>query len=177
MEVSEFHGTQHLLANMHIKTDLRKFFKGFSYAAEGIFHCIKTQRNMRFHIGAAVLVLIFSLICEIRLYEGCIIFLTVGGVFALECVNTALESAVDLCTKEKNKLAKAAKDCAAGAVLIFCIFALCIGIYVFMRSERIFRIIGYLRENPFAAIGIVLFVILWLIWVFRIDNNINKDKD
>jgi len=39
-------------------------------------------------------------------------------VFFAELVNTAIESVVDLSTREFSELAKVAKDCAAGAVLV-----------------------------------------------------------
>jgi diacylglycerol kinase len=39
-------------------------------------------------------------------------------VFFAELVNTAIESVVDLSTSEFSELAKVAKDCAAGAVLV-----------------------------------------------------------
>jgi diacylglycerol kinase len=44
-------------------------------------------------------------------------------VFFAELVNTAIESVVDLTTTEFSELAKVAKDCAAGAVLVLAVFA------------------------------------------------------
>ena len=47
------------------------------------------------------------------------ICLTIGLVLALELLNTAIESVVDLTVKQSyHELAKIAKDCAAGAVLV-----------------------------------------------------------
>jgi diacylglycerol kinase (ATP) len=46
-------------------------------------------------------------------------------VLALELLNTAIESVVDLTVKQSyHELAKIAKDCAAGAVLISALAAL-----------------------------------------------------
>jgi diacylglycerol kinase len=42
-------------------------------------------------------------------------------VISAELINTAIESSVDLTTKETQSLAKIAKDCAAGAVLVLAI--------------------------------------------------------
>jgi diacylglycerol kinase (ATP) len=48
-----------------------------------------------------------------------VIGLTIGLVLAMELLNTAIESVVDLTVKQSyHELAKIAKDCAAGAVLI-----------------------------------------------------------
>jgi diacylglycerol kinase len=45
-------------------------------------------------------------------------------IFAAELMNTAIESTVDLVSLDSNELAKIAKDCAAGAVLILAICAI-----------------------------------------------------
>jgi diacylglycerol kinase (ATP) len=51
--------------------------------------------------------------------EIAVICLTSGLVMALELLNTAIESVVDLTVKQSyHELAKIAKDCAAGAVLV-----------------------------------------------------------
>jgi diacylglycerol kinase (ATP) len=56
-----------------------------------------------------------------------IISLTIALVLVLELLNTALEAVVDLAVgREFHQLAKVAKDCAAGAVLIAAIAALLI---------------------------------------------------
>ena len=47
-------------------------------------------------------------------------------------MNTALENVVDLVTEEKKPKAKAAKDAAAGAVLIAAIFSILIGLIIFL---------------------------------------------
>ncbi|MFM6281148.1 MAG: diacylglycerol kinase, partial [Dolichospermum sp.] len=57
--------------------------------------------------------------------EIAIIAVTSGLVLTLELMNTALESIVDLTVKQSyHELAKIAKDCAAGAVLISALVAL-----------------------------------------------------
>ena len=53
-------------------------------------------------------------------------------VICLELVNTAIERAVDLTTKEYKELAKIAKDVAAGAVLVMSMFSVIIGIIIFL---------------------------------------------
>jgi diacylglycerol kinase (ATP) len=53
-------------------------------------------------------------------------------VIALELVNTAIESVVDLVTTERKPLAKTAKDTAAGAVLVAAIMAAIVGLIIFV---------------------------------------------
>lgn len=98
-------------------------YKSFGYAFQGIFTCIRKERNMKIHCTVAVLVVIAGLILGISVTEWCICLGLFGMVMALELVNTAVEAVVDLVTEERHPLAKIAKDTAAGAVLIAAIMA------------------------------------------------------
>lgn len=107
-------------------------YKSFEYAFEGIFTCIRKERNMKIHCVFAILVIIAGVIFEISLAEWCICLTLFGLVMALELVNTAVEAVVDLVTEEQKPLAKIAKDTAAGAVLIAAIMAAGAGCIIFV---------------------------------------------
>ena len=107
-------------------------YKSFGYAFQGIFNTIRTERNIKIHCAAAILVTIFGIWLQISKTEWMICFILFGLILALEQVNTAVEATVDLYTEERKPLAKKAKDAAAGAVLIVAIFAAVIGILIFI---------------------------------------------
>ena len=107
-------------------------YKSFGYAFQGIFNAIRTERNIKIHCAAAILVTIFGIWLQISKTEWMICFILFGLILALELVNTAVEATVDLFTEERKPLAKKAKDAAAGAVLIVAIFAAVIGILIFI---------------------------------------------
>lgn len=107
-------------------------YKSFGYAFEGIFTCIRQERNMKIHCCAAVVVVILGLLLGLSATEWCICLVLFGLVMALELVNTAVEAVVDLVTKERKPLAKVAKDTAAGAVLIAAIMAAIAGCIIFL---------------------------------------------
>ncbi|MCD8021271.1 MAG: diacylglycerol kinase family protein [Clostridiales bacterium] len=107
-------------------------YKSFSYALEGIFSCIKKERNIKIHLIFAVLVILAGIILGISITEWCICFTLFGLILSLELVNTAVEAVVDLVTEERKPLAKLAKDTAAGAVLIAAIMAAIVGCIIFM---------------------------------------------
>lgn len=100
----------------HVASNL---FVSFKYAWAGITYAFSTQRNFKIHVLVGITVLSVAIGLGLQPVEIAILALTVGAVMTLELVNTALESVVDL-TVENNyhELAKIAKDCAAGAVLI-----------------------------------------------------------
>ncbi|MBU8916490.1 diacylglycerol kinase family protein [Neobacillus sp. 114] len=114
------------------KPKRRKFWDTFAYATEGIVTALKQERNMRFHAISAVIVIAFGLFFAITKIEWLFILVSIGGMFSLELLNTAIERVVDLATNEYKPLAKQAKDIAAGAVFIFAIIALVMGIVIFL---------------------------------------------
>lgn len=112
--------------------------KSFGYAFQGIFTCIRNERNMKIHIAVTVLVVIAGCILGLSVTEWCICLSLFGLVMALELVNTAVEAVVDLVTTERHPLAKIAKDTAAGAVLIAAIMAAIAGLLIFVPKGLLF---------------------------------------
>ncbi|MBE9100680.1 diacylglycerol kinase family protein [Vacuolonema iberomarrocanum] len=97
----------------------------FRYAWAGISYAFFTQRNFRIHVVVGLLAIALGLYLQLTRVEIAIIGLTTGAVLTMELLNTALESVVDLTVKQSyHELAKTAKDCAAGAVLISALVAL-----------------------------------------------------
>lgn len=111
---------------------MRKFFKAFDYAWSGILYGVKAERNLKFHLVAAVTVSVAGLFTRLSVKEWCIVLLLIGGMLALEMMNAAIERVVDLITLEINPLAKQAKDLAAGAVLVYAIISVVIGFIIFV---------------------------------------------
>lgn len=105
--------------------------RSFANAWNGIVTCVVEERNIKIHCFAAVMVVIFGFILNISVTEWCICFTLFGLIMGLELVNTAVESVVDLVTDEWQPLARRAKDCAAGAVLIAAIWAAVTGGIIF----------------------------------------------
>lgn len=94
-------------------------FISFKYAWAGLRYAFITQRNFRIHTVLSILAISLGAFLQISLVEMAVIGIMIALVLALELLNTALESVVDLTIKQTyHELAKIAKDCAAGAVLV-----------------------------------------------------------
>ncbi|MCD7894176.1 MAG: diacylglycerol kinase family protein [Erysipelotrichaceae bacterium] len=106
--------------------------KSFQYAFEGILTCIKKERNIKIHLVMMVLVIICGFIFSLTKIEWMICILLFALVISLEILNTAIEAIVDLCSPSYHPLAKIAKDCGAGAVLVSAIAAAIIGLMIFI---------------------------------------------
>lgn len=106
--------------------------RSFQFAFQGILYCFLTQCNMKIHIVLAVMALLFGFLLKFSIIEFAILFLTISMVFMAEMFNTAIETIVDLVSPEYHRLAKIAKDVAAGAVLCTAVTAAVIGAVLFI---------------------------------------------
>lgn len=102
----------------------------FKYALEGIAYSLKTQRNMRIHSIMGILVFIAGLYFKVSRLELAILVMVASNVVVAEMINTAIESAIDLYSRQRHPLAKIAKDVAAAAVLISAISAAIVGLII-----------------------------------------------
>ncbi len=108
------------------------FLHSFSFAGQGVWHAVRTQRNMRVHLTAAALAVIAGVALRISAAAWAAITLAIGLVLITEILNTAIEAVIDLHTSEYHPLAKIAKDGAAGAVLVASLTAVGVAIAVFI---------------------------------------------
>jgi len=111
--------------------DVNKFIRSFGYAAQGVVSSLREQ-NFRSHLVSAVVVMVAAAWTGFTLLEWVILLLVIGGMLALEMVNTAIERVVDLASPDIHPLAKQAKDIAAGAVLVFACISAMIGALLFL---------------------------------------------
>lgn len=105
--------------------------KAFSCALSGVKHAVITQRNFKIHLSVALLAVALSFLLKVNLAEMAIIAVCIFSVFAFELINTAIESIVDLVSPEWSLLAKHAKDCAAGAVLLVSVMSVIVAGLIF----------------------------------------------
>ncbi len=111
---------------------MKRFLLSFKYALAGIIRTIIEERNIKIHLLAVIVVIVMGIIYKISNIEWIICIILFGLVISSELLNTAIENTVDLVTKEKNILAKKAKDAAAGAVLVNAIISVIVAIIIWL---------------------------------------------
>ncbi len=111
--------------------DIKKLIRSFGYALEGISQALKEQ-NVKIHVTCVVLVVIAGLITGLSVMEWAVITLVMAVMVMAEMLNTAIERVVDLASPDIHPLAKQAKDIAAGAVLVFAVASVIIGLLIFL---------------------------------------------
>ena len=147
----------------------KSLIESFNYAVKGIIHALKTERNMRVHFAAAILVIFLSLFFDFTKLELLILFVTIAFVFIAEMFNTAIERTVDLITDQYHQLARIAKDVAAGGVLIAAINALVVGYLLFFDRLNPYTnlVLFKLRNSSIHLTFVALALVILLTIVFK----------
>ena len=146
----------------------------FNYAFEGIIHVLRTQRNLRIHFLAAVLVFAGAIAVGVSRLQLIALVIAIAFVLVAEMLNTAIEGVIDVSTTSFDPNAKLAKDIAAGAVLIASITAVAVGYLVFESAagHRTTHLLDQVRKGPaevtlVALVLVVLLVIATKAWTGR----------
>lgn len=141
-----------------------RFVESFNAAIEGVIHVLRTQRNMRIHLLAAILIILLGIYLNFTGVELLVLCITITVVLAAEMLNTTVELMVDMLKSEYHPMARIIKDIAAGAVLLTSINAAIVGYVLFTRKipfgleEGIIRV----RRSPWHLTFITLIIVIGL---------------
>jgi diacylglycerol kinase (ATP) len=145
-----------------------RFIDSVNCAIEGIIYAARTQKHMRRHFLAALLLLLTVLLLRVSALEFTLLTVSICFVLFAELINTALESVVDLVSPEFHPLAKIAKDTAAGGVLVAAVGAAVMGYlilshYIFPLYKETLGMMGAPSEmGTVVALLVVVIVVVIL---------------
>lgn len=106
--------------------------KSFVNAGRGIKVFLQTTPNAWIQMLLGFAAVCLGIYLKIERFDWFIIIIAIGAVLAAEAFNTAIEIDINLTSPNQHPYAKDTKDVAAGAVLIVSVFALIIGLLVFV---------------------------------------------
>lgn len=153
---------------------MKALLKSFGYAFAGIFRTLRTERNMRIHLVVSAYMYGYLLIYdffEVSRTGFAVLFLANALVMMGEMINTALENVVDLVEQKKNDYCKAAKDAAAGAVLIGAIFSVLVGVALLWQPQAFRALFAYYRDNPVWIAVLAVSLVLSFLFIFRFGKG------
>ncbi len=155
----------------------RSIIWSFNHAVDGIVYALRTQRNMRIHVAAAIIVLIAALFFRVSRLEFLVLMLTIAFVLGTELVNTAVEATIDVATQTFDPIAKIGKDVAAGAVFVSAVCAVVVGYVIFFGrlSAASTTVLVRVRQTPahitVVALVLVAFAVLGVKALRREDGS------
>ncbi len=154
--------------------DIDSLIRSFLYASKGFLWMLTHERNFRIHITCLVYMAYFLIRYDyfvLTKIECAILVLVSALVIGGEMINTGIEKADDAVTREKKYAIKVSKDVAAGAVLVFAISAVIIGVILLWQPEAFKALcIHYTTEPIYLALLVASFVPA-LLFIFKFDFN------
>ena len=114
------------------KYGFKRFLYSIKYSMQGIKHNYTKEQSLMIHLGITILVITLGFVFKIEIWEWIVSLIFLGIVISLELLNTAMEAAIDLATKEYSELARIAKDCGSAAVFIMSFTGLIVGLLIYV---------------------------------------------
>lgn len=111
---------------------MSRFLKSFHHAFSGIMLHWRIGKNFKIQVGIGTLIIIAGYFLKLSVIELISLLITIGIVLALETFNSALEVLCNIVSPDLHPQIKKVKDLSAGAVLVFCLFAVTIGCIIFV---------------------------------------------
>lgn len=142
-------------------TKNKTFFTAFRHALDGVIKAFKTERNLRIDYVIGLFVLICSLFFDFTKTEFACLCLTIGFVIFAEMINSTVEYIVDLITDKYDDRAKAAKDIAAGGVLIASVVAVIVAFFLF--ADKLTMATTSVISTIFSSNIYILFTIIFAV--------------
>lgn len=148
---------------------VRRLRQSFGFALAGLRTCIRTERNFRIHLTAAVYVSLFAALGGLSSVRYAILCLCFALMLSAELFNTAIECLCDRQSTCYDGQVKQTKDIAAAAVLLCAVFCAVIGAVFFLPSGALLRAAGVLAARPWAMalFGLSLPVAVWFVFAER----------
>ncbi len=159
--------------------EIIRLLKSFTYAAKGILHCVKNERNLRIHL--TFLTYMFSILLSTDWFvlsrtDYAVLVVISALVISAEIVNTAVENAVNLASEEHTEYGRIAKDAAAGAVLVTAVFAVITGLIIMLQPEAFKAMFTYFTAEPLMFILLLISLIPAFLFIFRGNPFKGKKK-
>ena len=162
---------------MRIRSDLARFGRGFVYAWNGIRAAVKEERNFRFHICAAFYAYAAAWLAGCTAVELALLSLCVFAVMAMELMNSAVERAVDKPDTTHWWSAGAAKDMAAGAVMVTALGTICVAVCLFGNPAALTAIWCGVTASPLTVGLWALSLVAAYGFTFRFGNRKEKEEN
>ncbi|HEX2947299.1 MAG TPA: diacylglycerol kinase [Clostridia bacterium] len=147
----------------------RTLLDSFNNALNGIFSTVRSERNMKIHLTAALLVLVLSMFYDLTRIEFVIICITIAIVIICELFNTAIEVIIDTLIGIYHPKARVVKDTAAGAVFVAALLSIIVGYFIFFDrvSTSLETGIIRIRQTPMHITVIALLLTLTAVLLIK----------
>jgi diacylglycerol kinase (ATP) len=106
--------------------------KSIGFAFKGAYHLITREDSVKVQFVIGIIMTIAGFYFELSSTEWMIQILVISLIMAIEGINTAIEEIADFIHPEFHNKIGLIKDIGAGAVFIFAIAALIVGLIIYL---------------------------------------------
>ncbi len=158
--------------------DIDSLFRSFVYAIKGFAWMVGHERNFRIHLVCLGYMTYF--LCRYDFFavskiEAAILVIISALVIGSEMINTGIEKADDAFSREEKYAIKVSKDVAAGAVLVFAVASVIIGVLILWQPEAFKELFAYYKAHILNLILLVLSFVPALLFIFKFNFK-EKEK-
>lgn len=111
---------------------IRQFIKSFSCATRGLAYALRHENNFQNELVFAILVVLAMVYYHVTRAEMIVLFLVIMVVLIMELMNTVVERVADILKPRVHPYVRLIKDLMAASVLVASIFAVIIGLIIFI---------------------------------------------
>jgi diacylglycerol kinase len=104
------------------------------FAIAGLLYVLTHEQSIKLATIVTVIVVIIGLWLRVGVYSWALLTIALGAVWITECLNTAIEAAIDLGAPDPHPLAKIGKDVASTATLVSSIVFVVIVILILLPT-------------------------------------------
>ena len=154
--------------------DIDSLARSFIYAFKGFGWMIFNERNFRIHLTcfAYMAYFLFSYnFFVLTRTEYAVLILAAALVMGGEMINSGREKADDSVTRETIHTIKISKDVAAGAVLVFAVASVFIGIVLLWQPEAFRLLFEHYVNNPAYLACLLLSFVVSILFIFKLNNK------
>lgn len=109
-----------------------RFRLSLTHALRGLSYVIRNEKNFQNELVIGLIVVVAMIFFRISRGEIIVLFFVITGVFVMELFNTVVERVVDILKPRVHPYARLIKDLMAAGVLITSLFAIIIGLIIFI---------------------------------------------
>ncbi len=113
------------------KYDINKQARSFVHAWNGVKYFVRTEPKALIHFTVYAFAIGLAIYLDISHSDWALLTLSMGGLLAMELVNTALEELCDFLHPEIHPSIKVVKDISSGAVLVIAIATAIVSLTIF----------------------------------------------
>ncbi len=154
--------------------DIDSLVRSFIYAFKGFGWMLFNERNFRIHLTCIFYMAYFLLRYDffvLSKLEYAVLILIAALVVGGEMINSGIEKADDSVTRENKYTIKISKDVAAGAVLVFAMAAVFIGVLLLWQPDAFEALFYHYVQKPQRLISLGISFAGAFLFIFKVNNK------